>query len=251
VINSTSPWKCLQALIRANFTVLLRTKRSLIISIVLPIFLLIVWNTKQTISAFGGALFVLAIVITIGLLSLSLFGYTLSVARDRERGVFQRLRVTPAPTWTIMLSRIIVQEIANLIIATIVLIFGSHLYHVSLNAEEYGLVLLVSLLGGAVFLSIGQAVVGVIKSADTVNAVARLLYIALMLFGLLGLSGALGKNVETIAKWSPLGIVITVFEGIPHLGNWTGHTTIALLTCFIYIMVFSFIGIKWFRWESR
>ena len=35
--------------------------------------------------------------------------------RDRELGVLQRLRVTPAPNWMIMASRLIVQVAVNLI----------------------------------------------------------------------------------------------------------------------------------------
>jgi ABC-2 type transport system permease protein len=251
VIDSSSPFKYLRYLMEANFRVLVRTRRSLIISLLLPLLLLVVWNNKGTLKAFGGSLFVLAIVMTIAIMSLSIFGYALSVSRDREKGVFQRLRLTPAPTWTIMVSRILVQEISNLVIALLVLIFGSHLYHVSLGAEDYVLAILIALLGGAVFLSIAQTIVALIKSADSVNGVARLVYIVMMLFGLLGLSGALGNLVEAIAKWSPFGAVITIFEGMPHLGSWGVHNSLALLTCFGYIVVFGFIGIKWFRWESN
>jgi ABC-2 type transport system permease protein len=250
VTNSTSSFKYLRYLMVANFYVLLRTRRSLIVSLALPVFLLFIWNSKSVLSAYGGALFVLAIVLTVGIMSLSIFGYAIAVARDRDKGIFQRLRVTPAPTWTIMVSRILVQELANLIIATIVLIVGSNLYHVTLNAKEYILVLVVALLAGAVFLSIAQALVGLIKSADTVNALVRLVYIALMLTGLLGLSGALGHTVEEIAKWSPFGTIITVFAGIPGLGSWNNHTSLVLLACFGYIVVFSFIGIRWFKWDA-
>ena len=108
-------------------------------------------------------------------MSTSILGYALTVARDREQGVFQRLRVTPAPTWTIMASRLAMQVLANLMIALVVVIVGTRIHHISLSAGKYGLVLLVSILGGAVFLSIGQALVGLVKSADSVNAAGRVL----------------------------------------------------------------------------
>jgi ABC-2 type transport system permease protein len=247
---TTSPIKCLKALLKADFTVL-KTRPSVIISIALPVFLLFIWNNKGTLDSYGGALSAMAIVISTGILTLSVMGYSISTARDREKGVFQRLRVTPAPTWTIMASRILVQEITNLLIAIVVLVIGSHLYHISLTVEDYTLVLFVSLLAGLVFLSIGQALVGLIKSADSINSVGRFVYIAFIVFGLSGLSGGLGSTVETIAKWTPYGTVITVFEGIPHLGVWSTHTSFALLTCIGYIMVFGFIGIKWFKWDAR
>ena len=119
--------------------------------------------------------------IAYGLVAASILGYSLTVARDREQGVFQRLRVTPAPTWTIMTSRLMMQGVANLLITLVVLIVGSRLHHISLSAGKYGLVLLVSILAGAVFLSIGQALVGLVKSADSVNAAGRVLVIGLIL----------------------------------------------------------------------
>jgi ABC-2 type transport system permease protein len=247
---TTSPIKCLKALFKADFIVL-KTRPSVIISIALPVFLLIIWNNKGTISSYGGALPTIAIVICTGILTLSVMGYSISTARDREKGVFQRLRVTPAPTWTIMASRILVQEITNLLIAFVVLVIGSHLYKVSLSVEDYVLVMLTALMAGLVFLSIGQALVGLIKSADSINSIGRFVYIAFIVFGLSGLSGGLGHTVEIIAKWTPYGSVITVFEGIPHLGTWSTHTSFALLTCAGYILVFSFIGVKWFKWEAR
>jgi ABC-2 type transport system permease protein len=247
---TTSPIKCLKALMQADFSAF-KTRASLIISVALPVFLLFIWNNKGTINSYGGPLYVIAIVMSTGMLSLSIMGYSVATARDRDKGVFQRLRVTPAPTWTIMLSRILIQQIANLVIALVVLIVGGHLYHASLTAEDYILVLLIALLGGAVFLSIGQAIVGLVKSADSISSIGRFVYIAFIIFGLVGLSGAFGPTVETIAKWTPYGTVITVFAGIPHLGTWNGHTTLALLSCFGYIIVFGFIGIKWFKWESR
>jgi ABC-2 type transport system permease protein len=248
--SMTSPTQCLKALLQADFSVL-RTRASVIMSVALPVFLLFVWNNKGTISAYGGVLSVFSIVISTGILSLSIMGYSIATARDRDKGVFQRLRVTPAPAWTIMVSRILVQEIVNLLIALVVLIVGGRIYHVSLTVEDYVLVLLISLLAGVVFLSIGQALVGLVKSADSISSIGRFVYIAFLIFGLVGLSGGLGHTVETIAKWTPYGTVITVFEGIPHLGVWSGHTSLALLTCFGYIIVFGYIGIKWFKWEAR
>ena len=75
--------------------------------------------------ASAGSLFIIGLAIAYGLVSNSILGYALTVARDREQGVFQRLRVTPAPTWTIMTSRLAMQVLANLVITVIVVIVGS------------------------------------------------------------------------------------------------------------------------------
>ena len=239
------------SLLRADFLVFLKHRRALIISMLLPVFLLVSTSGNKATNKFGGALFIIGLAISYGLTATAIVGYALTVARDREKGVFQRLRVTPAPTWTIMSSRLAMQSLANLIIALVVLIIGTQIHNVAPSAGQYALVLLVSLLGGAVFLSLGQALVGLVKSADTVQAVARVLFAVLILLGTLGQSGALGGFWESIARWSPVGVVMTLFAGVLNLHAWDSRDTLSLVACAGYIIVFTGIGIRWFQWDAR
>lgn len=241
----------LTSLLRADFVVFLKHRRALIISAALPIFLLLTTSSDKAAQRFGGAEFIVGLAITYGLGATSLMGYSLTMARDREKGVFQRLRVTPAPTWTIMASRLGMQVIANLIIALVVVIVGTRIHHLSPSAGQYALVLLVSILAGAVFLSLGQALVGLVKSADTINATARVIFIALILLASLGQSGAIGSVFESISQWTPVGAVMTVFAGVLDLGRWSGHETLSLAVCVAYIVIFAGIGIRWFQWDAR
>jgi ABC-2 type transport system permease protein len=238
------------SLLRADFLVFLKHRRALIISMLLPVFVLVSTSGNKATQKFGGAEFVIGLAISYGLLSTAMVGYALTVARDREKGVFQRLRVTPAPTWTIMTSRLALQVVANLIIAIGVVIIGSLIHHISPSAGQYALVLLVSILAGAVFLSLAQALVGLVKSADTVQAVARVLFAVLILLGILGQSGALGSFWSSVARWTPVGAVMTLYAGVLNLDAWYGRDTLSLLACLGYIVVFAGIGIRWFQWDA-
>ena len=220
-------------------------------SILLPYLILESTNSKTSTANLGGPLFVIGLSITYGIASTSIMGYSLATARDREKGVFQRLRVTPASTGAIMGSRLIVQLLANLVIALVVVVFGARIHHLSLSAGQYGLVLLVSILGGTMFLCIAQALVALVKSSETVNSTARLLYIGLILLGLLGQGGTLGHPWGTVARWSPVGTVMTLFAGVLHLSGWDGRDLESLLVSVGYIVVFAVIGIRWFQWEVR
>jgi len=238
-------------LLRADFVVFLKNRRALLISILLPVFVLVTTSSSPATRHFGGSVFIIGLAIAYGLAATSIMGYALTVARDRETGVFQRLRVTPAPTWTIMASRLAMQTVANLIIALTVVIVGTRMHHISPSAGQYALVLLVSILGGAVFLSIGQALVGLVKSAETINAAGRVLFIALVLLGTLGQSGALGGFWESIARWTPVGVVMTLFAGVLNLTAWYSRDTLSLLACGGYAIVFAGIGIRCFQWDAR
>lgn len=230
---------------------MLKNKRSAILSIFLPLVILFVTGRPKSEAHLGGALVIIGLAITYGLLSTGIIGYAISVAKDRDQGVFQRLRVTPAPTWTIMVSRLGVQVVANLVISLVVVIVGSIYYHLVLSAGQYIMVLLISLIGSAVFLGIGQSIVGLVKSSETINAASRIVFIILIFLGLLGLEGILGSAIESISRWSPVGAMMTLFVAVLKLSDWNTRDSLAFLACVGYILVFGAVGIRWFQWESR
>jgi len=250
-IYRPSLWLAFSSLLRADLAVLVKNRRALLLSIFLPIIILALGSSNSAAQHIGGPLFVVGLAIALGLLSTSILGYALTIASDREQGVFQRLRVTPAPTWAIMTSRLATQVLANVVIALVAVIVGSVIHHLSISPGRYGLVLLVSVLAGAVFLSIGQALVGLMKSADSVNAAARAVVVGLILLAAFGQRGSLGTIGEAIARWSPVGAAMTLFAAVLSPSTWDAHDALRLIACGGYIVVFAAIGIRWFRWEVR
>ena len=253
-VNTARPPLGLAAasLLRADALVLLRNRVSGFVSLLLPLVIVVVTGlTEKKTARLGGPDLTIALAITVGLISSSLLGYAVGVAQDRHAGVLQRLRVTPAPSWMIMASRLAVQVVANLIISIIVVIVGVIVHGLNLNVAQYALVVVVAVLGAAVFLSIGQAIVGLVDSAGAVSAIGRVLFALLLLLGLLGGTGLLGDTLKTIADWSPVGALMTLFADALTMSAWNDQEMYALLACAGYIVVFAFIGIRWFRWESR
>ncbi|MGO9958210.1 MAG: hypothetical protein ACLP50_19955, partial [Solirubrobacteraceae bacterium] len=61
----------LTSLFRADFVVMVRNRRSLLLSILLPVFILLVTNSSQATHNFGGALFTVGLAIAYGLVSAS------------------------------------------------------------------------------------------------------------------------------------------------------------------------------------
>jgi ABC-2 type transport system permease protein len=236
----------LRSLLTADAQTILRSRLTLAFNLIMPIVILIVTDRGKL----GDPEFLIAMALTYGLLSSALMGYSITMARDREAGVFQRLRVAPVPTWAIMVSRLAVQLAAAIATVVIVIIVGSILHSVVYDAGTYALMFVIAVYGAVMFLSIGQALVGLIRSATAVNAIGRVLYILLILIGILGATGILGDTVENIAEWSPVGALITLFTAVQSLAGWSWTDTGAILACAGYIIVFAGIGIRWFQWET-
>lgn len=243
-----------RALLEADFTVQLRNNRALLLSFALPLVLLYALFASFAVKRgiiLGAPQFKVAAALTLGMASIAILGYSMTVARDREKGVFQRLRVTPAPTWAIMTSRLLVQVAANLAMALVLLVAANLFVGVSLTAEAYLLTFICVIFSSALFLSVGQALAGLVKSADTLSAVGRIAYLPLFTLGLFGQSTVFGTTFELISRWSPGGTVETLLSGAMNPSSWNSDTWLALAVSTAYSVVFAGIGIRWFQWGAR
>ena len=238
------------SLLNADARVQVRNVQALLVSLALPVVLMYVLGIGRR-----GAIFPptsrLAIAILVGITSVAILGYTMTVARDRETGVFQRLRVTPAPTSAIMGSRLAIQVLSILVMTVVLFIAAAVLLNLRLSPGAYLLTLAVSMLGAAMFLGVGQAVVGLMKSYDTLNAIGRLIFIPLVALGIFSHVSVFGSTLETIAQWSPGGVLITMLAGALEPSTWSSDTWWAVLVSLAYTIVFAALGIRWFQWEAR
>ena len=246
VIPKTSA--ALASLLRADFKTQWRNRRSVVLLLLVPVIILISW--KGLIPKVGGA-FVLSSCITIGLTAIGLMGYSNAIARDRDKGVFQRLRVTPVPTWSIMGSRLIVQLILILVVTTAVFVVGSEYDKVNLTLAGYALTYLTAFVGGALYLGLGQMIVGLVKNAETVNSTTRLVYFVFIMVGTFGDAGVFPEEIQKIIRWSPYGTVKNILASSMQPSNWDNASTLALLATLGYAIFFSFLGIKNFKWNTN
>ncbi|HMH33171.1 MAG TPA: ABC transporter permease [Puia sp.] len=238
----------LSSLLRADFTTQWRNRRAVIMVILVPVIILISW--KGLVEQFGGA-FALSNCITVGLNAIGLMGYSNAIARDRDKGVFQRLRVAPLPGWSIMMSRLAVQLVMILLMTVAVFLAGHYYDKINLSFSGYLVGLVMAFIGGALYLGLGQAIVGLIKNAETVNSTSRLVYFIFIMVGMFGELGVLGKDIGLVTKWSPYGTVKHIISAGMQPGTWDQQSTVAMLMTIGYSLVFSILGIRWFSWNSR
>lgn len=236
------------ALMRADFTTQWRNRRSFILVLFVPLIILITW--KGLIARLGGP-FTLASCITIGLVAIGLMGYSNSVARDRGKGVFQRLRVAPIHNWLIMLSRLSVQLAMILILTIACCLGGYYIDHISLSFQGYAITFITALMGGSVYLGIGQTIVGLIENPETVNSTSRLIYFLFILVGMFGGTGLLGEGFRQIVDWTPYGSVESIITSGMEPERWGSHASLALLVTVSYALLFTYIGIRNFKWGTK
>jgi ABC-2 type transport system permease protein len=150
-----------------------------------------------------------------------------------------------------MASRLTVQLIMIIIMTAALFLVGYQYDKITLSPSGYAFGFLTAIVGGAVYLSLGQVIVGLIKNPETVNATTRLVYFAFIMIGMFAGLGVLGKDIGDAVNWSPYGTVKRIISDGLQADAWTGTTSMALLVTLGYTVVFTTLGIKWFRWNTR
>ena len=248
LVNLPSTGTVFSRLLRSDLKVQWRNRRATIMVILIPSIILFSW--KGLIKQFGGA-FALSNCIAIGLNAIGLMGYTNAIARDRDKGIFQRLRLTPAPRWTIITSRLTVQLVMITLMTLILFIIGYQVDKITLTPTGYIFGLLTAIIGGAVYLSLGQMIVGLIKNVETVNVTTRLIFFLFIMIGQFASFGAFGDYWGNIANWSPYGATKTIIAAALTPGGWNNKTSMSLLVSLGYTLVFTVLGIRYFRWSTK
>jgi ABC-2 type transport system permease protein len=241
-----SPIDAFRSLLRADFAVQWRQRRALIMSLITPVIFLLAW--KSLIPEIGAA-GVLSICVAIGLPGTGLMGYSMTLARDRERGIFQRLRAAPIPTWVIMMSRIVVQLSMIMLMALVTCAVAYFADHIVIGAANILLILVASAIGGLAFLALGQAIVAFMRSSDAINATTRLLYMVIAVVGGLGQVGLFGAALQKIVTYSPLGTSKTMIVAAMSPSTiFTQPVLLAVGITLAYGVFFAVIGIRSFKW---
>jgi ABC-2 type transport system permease protein len=239
-------------LLRADLITQWRNRRSIILTLLVPVIILASWH--GIVALLGGA-FVLANCITVGLMAIGLMGYTNTIARDRDKGIFQRLRVAPVASWGIMASRLAVQLLMIVLLTLVVFFAGVKIDGITdITVTSYIFAFFMAFVGGAVYLSLGQVIVGLIKNPETVNSTTRLVYFVFIMVGMFAETWQLGpgqfaKDLQKIEHWTPYGTVKTIIMASLAPATWNNDATFGLLACIGYIVVLTGIGIKKFKWK--
>jgi len=246
--QNPSSFNALKSLLQADFTVQLRQGRSIAVGVLLP--LLYLFALRRAIPALGGTA-VLAQCLSIGVPAIGLMGYAVVLSRDRDHGVFQRLRATPSTTTILMSSRILVQLAIIVVMTLVTIIAAAFIDDIQVGASKIPEAVVANLLVGLMFLSIGQTVVALLTSSESVNAVARFVYIGFLVMGTFLVPSRPGvdpSRMQRIAEWAPMGVARSMLMAALSPSTVNQHGLLMVLAAAGYTVFFAFIGIRWFKW---
>lgn len=169
-----------------------------------------------------------------------------TLVRDREIGWLRRISTTPVHPSRLLGAQLILNLVLAAAAIVILTVGGTAIFGAPLSVNIPFFILALALAIAEIF-SLGLVVVALVRTQTVASAVGGVLFFALLfLSGLWIQPVQVGEPLRNIMWYSPSGaavraILYSVFNVAPPV-----TTLVALVG---YTIVFSFVAVRYFRWE--
>jgi ABC-2 type transport system permease protein len=169
-----------------------------------------------------------------------------TLVRDREIGWLRRVSTTPLHPSRLLAAQLIIDLILAAAAVLIVILEGALVFGASLHVQilPFAVSLLLSI---AELFALGLVLVALVPTQSVATAVARAVTFVLMFLSGLWVNPAqVGDPLRTIMYYSPSGAAVRAVLDSAFNG---GPSYAGLLTMAVYMVIFGFVAIRYFRWE--
>lgn len=193
-------------LIKLEILRVLRNRRYLIFTIVMPVglYLLMVsaYSGMDTLGGVSVKAYFMVTMATLGTVSASMNTNATRIALERKSGWARQLRLTALPGYGYVVAKIAATA-ASTLPAIVVTFAVGRAEGVSLSASTWLLLGLVLWVGGFVFAALGVAL-GYSAGPDSLQPIVMIVYMALLMLG--GTYFQFTGSMASFAKWTPMAL---------------------------------------------
>ena len=193
--------------------------------------------------------FLLPGIIGMSIMQMSLFSVAFTFVQMKNRGILRRLLATPARPASFVFAQVTTRLMVSLL-QTLVLVGVAVLFFDVKLAGSLGAILVLALIGGTVFISLGFAISGWARSEEVAAPLANIIALPMMfLSGVFFPRDALPGGLSAVADFLPLSFLADSLRAVAVDGEvlWAQWGEVAGLAVWMAISVF--IAVRLFRWE--
>jgi ABC-2 type transport system permease protein len=191
-------------------------------------------------------------IIVLNLMSSGLLGDAAWLTSMRERGMLRRVRATPLPAWQLIAAYVVARLLLTLvqssaIVATAMLLYGAAFSWVGLLAA-----LPLVIIGGFVFLLLGQAIASVAPNNAAAGAIGQVIYFPLMFVSNLFLPiDQLPAWIANLTRWTPATMLVDLVRPalVPIDAVQPAWLNALGLAC--YGLIALLLAAQLFQWEPQ
>jgi len=182
------------------------------------------------------------------IMQLGIFGVAFGFVQLKRTGALRRLFATPtSPSYFLsaqVLSRLIIGLVQVAILFAVGIWFGLQMF------GDYMTLLVVVVIGSAIFLALGFGIAGWAKNEDQAAPVANLVSLPMMfLSGVFFPRDAMPDFLAAITAFLPLTYVIEALRAIVNEGATMMQLGPELLGMAVWVVISFLIALRLFRWE--
>jgi ABC-2 type transport system permease protein len=188
-------------------------------------------------------------VLSMSIMQMGIFGVAFGFVHLKKRGILRRLWVTPIRPGSFVLGQVTMRLTVVMMQIAIIVTAGVLFFHLHFIGSIASL-LLIGVLGGVVFLSIGFAIAGISKSEDQVAPIANLISLPMMLLsGIFFSRSNLPGIIHTITDYFPLTYLADAMRSVAIDGSSLIEVGPQLIGLLVWCLLSTTIAVKLFRWE--
>ena len=182
------------------------------------------------------------------IMQLGLFGVAFGFVQLKRTGALRRLFATPtSPAYFLsaqVLSRLIIGVVQVAILFGVGIWFGLQMF------GDYMTLLVIVLIGSAIFLAVGFAIAGWAKNEDQAAPVANLVSLPMMfLSGVFFPRDAMPDFLASITQFMPLTYVNEALRAVVNEGAGLLSLGPQLLGMGVWVVITFVLAVRMFRWE--
>lgn len=187
--------------------------------------------------------------VAMSVMQLSIFAVTAIMVSWKERGILKRLLATPIHPAVIIFSQIVSRLLITIMQASLLILMGILLFKLHV-VGSIGLVVLLIVIGGLIFLSMGFALSGVAHTQNSVAALANLfVFPQMFLSGIFFPREAFPDWVFKVSNFFPLTYFSDAMRNVMVKGYSLFQIRGDLLGLAVWSVIMFVLAVRLFRWE--
>lgn len=188
-------------------------------------------------------------IVAMSIMQMGLFSVAFSFVRLKNRGILRRLLATPVRPSSFLFAQVFTRLTVSIIQTLILIGVAALIFNVQI-AGNLAAVLLLALLGGAVFVSLGFAISGWANSEDVAAPLANVIALPMMfLSGVFFPRTTMPEALQVITGYLPLTYLADSMRDITIDGQvlWAQWPEVVGLA--VWLAITFTIAVRLFRWE--
>jgi ABC-2 type transport system permease protein len=188
-------------------------------------------------------------IVAMAIMQMGLFSVAFAFVQLKKQGILRRLLATPIQPASFLFAQVFTRLVVS-ILQTLVLIGVAVLFFDVQLVGNILVVLLLALIGGAVFISMGFAISGWAKSEEVAAPIANVIALPMMfLSGVFFPREAMPQVLQLVTDYLPLTYLAealrnVAIDGATLWSQWLNLAGLAVWLAFCFV-----VAVRLFRWE--